>query len=165
MAVRHTSDTLAKKISSTLSMKATDGFNRHEIRFLRRRWRCIQVHPPLPGPLHAVQTSQRGWATIGASSSGLPSRTWCRDTGRTLMHGSPRYQQSQGPVENANGDFENMLQSVLRENNTTDWNWFLEKVQWAKNVVYHRVIKMSPYKEVFGYDPPVSMTSGLVRRN
>lgn len=41
--------------------------------------------------------------------------------GLTIVHGKPRHSQSQGSVERANQDVENMLACWLTENNTKNW--------------------------------------------
>lgn len=92
------------------------------------------------------------------STSSTISKSW---PNVQLVRGAPRHPQSQGSVERANGDIENMLKSCIAEHNEdisdTDWIIYLNRVQFAKNIVYHRVIGMSPYKAVFGQDPLVLM--------
>lgn len=38
-----------------------------------------------------------------------------------IVHGKPRHSQSQGSVERANRDVEDMLATWMAENNSTDW--------------------------------------------
>lgn len=83
----------------------------------------------------------------------------------TLINGRPRYPQSQGSIERANGDVENMLRSAMIDKKTSDWVSVLPYVQFCKNAANHRVIGMCPYKAVFGQDPRVMMRhGGEVRR-
>lgn len=74
--------------------------------------------------------------------------------GCTQIHGRPRYPQSQGSVERANGDVCNMLRAVLAEWGTNEWARASEIVQWKKNTVFHRTIGRTPYEAVFGHPPP-----------
>ena len=74
-----------------------------------------------------------------------------------FVHGSPRYPQSQGSVERANGDVKRMLCGIMRERDTCNWATLLRKVQWTKNTVEHRVIGTTPYESLFGQAPVSSM--------
>jgi hypothetical protein len=60
-----------------------------------------------------------------------------------IVHGNPRHSQSQGSVEPANHDTENMLASWMKDNHTTNWSG----------------IKQSPYKAMFGIEPKVGLTT------
>ena len=66
--------------------------------------------------------------------------------GLKLVHGKRRYNQSQGSVERANSDIENMLTTWLQSNSTTHWGDGLRFVQIMKNRAYHEGIKCSPYE-------------------
>ena len=70
--------------------------------------------------------------------------------GLKIVHGKPRHSQSQGSVEQANQDVENMLSSWLLDNNTAHWVEGLHFVQFMKNRAYHQGIKRSPYEAMFG---------------
>ena len=70
--------------------------------------------------------------------------------GCKLVHGKPRHSQSQGSVERANQDVENILACWLRENDTLKWGDGLRFVQWQKNNRHHRGIGRSPYQAMFG---------------
>ncbi|KMQ82993.1 krab-a domain-containing protein 2-like protein [Lasius niger] len=67
-----------------------------------------------------------------------------------IVHGKPRHSQSQGSVERANRDIENMLASWMKDNNTTKWSNGVRFVQFMKNRALHSGIKQSPYKAMFG---------------
>lgn len=67
-----------------------------------------------------------------------------------LVHGRPRHSQSQGSVERANRDVEDMLKGWLTDNNTVKWSEGLRFVQFMKNRSYHMEIRRSPYEAVFG---------------
>lgn len=73
--------------------------------------------------------------------------------GCKMLHGRPRYPQSQGSVERSNGDVKNMLMSYMAENKTTEWSKALRVVQWRKNCALQRTINRSPYEAVFGNMP------------
>lgn len=76
-----------------------------------------------------------------------------------IINGRPRHPQSQGSVERANQDVENMLRAWLKDNNSTNWSLGCFFVQWQKNSSYHRIIKRTPYKALFGTDFPVGLYS------
>ena len=67
-----------------------------------------------------------------------------------IIHGRPRHPQSQGSVERANQDIQQMLRCWLSDNVTTDWVKGLPFVQMQKNNAYNRTISCSPYFAVFG---------------
>lgn len=66
------------------------------------------------------------------------------------MHGKPRHSQSQGSVERANQDVENMLATWLTDNKTNKWSEGLKFIQFMKNRSLHHGIKCSPYEAMFG---------------
>ncbi|XP_023312526.1 KRAB-A domain-containing protein 2-like [Anoplophora glabripennis] len=70
-----------------------------------------------------------------------------------IVHGKPRHSQSQGSVERANQDIENMISSWLKDNDSTKWSEGLRYVQFMKNPAFHSGIKQSPYKALFGIEP------------
>lgn len=76
-----------------------------------------------------------------------------------IVHGKPRHSQSQGSVERANQDIENMIGSWLKDNDSTKWSEGLRYVQFMKNRAYHSGIKQSPYKALFGMEPRVGLST------
>ncbi|XP_058789958.1 KRAB-A domain-containing protein 2-like [Phymastichus coffea] len=78
-----------------------------------------------------------------------------------IVHGKPRHSQSQGSVERANQDIENMLSCWQKENNTTRWAEGLRFVQFMKNRAYHSGIKCSPYEAMFGCKAKVGLATTL----
>jgi Integrase zinc binding domain len=54
-----------------------------------------------------------------------------------IVHGKPRHSQSQGSVERANQDIENMLTTWMQDNKTSSWKKGLRFVQLMKNKAYH----------------------------
>ncbi|XP_074032143.1 KRAB-A domain-containing protein 2-like [Leptinotarsa decemlineata] len=76
-----------------------------------------------------------------------------------IVHGKPRHSQSQGSVERANQDLENMISSWLKDNNSTKWSEGLRYVQFMKNRAFHSGIKQSPYKALFGIEPRVGLST------
>jgi len=54
-----------------------------------------------------------------------------------IVHGKPRHSQSQGSVERANRDVEDMLATWMAENNSTDWPSGLKFIQFQKNRALH----------------------------
>lgn len=67
-----------------------------------------------------------------------------------IVHGKPRHSQSQGSVERANQDIENMLTTWMQEQNTSQWSQGLRFIQLMKNRAYHSGIKTTPYEALFG---------------
>ena len=55
-----------------------------------------------------------------------------------IVHGKPRHSQSQGIVERANLDIENMLTTWMADNKTDKWSEGLRFIQFMKNQIYHR---------------------------
>ncbi|XP_069179461.1 uncharacterized protein [Procambarus clarkii] len=74
-----------------------------------------------------------------------------------LINSKPRHPQTQGSIERVNGDVIKMLGSWMCENQTRDWSAGLPFVQFTKNTAYSRGIGISPYKAVFGIEPPIVM--------
>ena len=81
-----------------------------------------------------------------------------------MAHGKPRYPQSQGSVERANGDIKDMLVAWLADNNSQDWVAGIKFVQFHKNSSYHSGIKRSPYSALFGNEARVGLTSSTLPR-
>ncbi|XP_028040732.1 KRAB-A domain-containing protein 2-like isoform X1 [Bombyx mandarina] len=67
-----------------------------------------------------------------------------------IIHGKPRHSQSQGSVERANQDIENMLTTWMQDNDNSHWSEGLRFVQLMKNRAMHAGIKQSPYEALFG---------------
>ncbi|XP_029348361.1 SCAN domain-containing protein 3-like [Acyrthosiphon pisum] len=67
-----------------------------------------------------------------------------------IVHGKPRHSQSQGSVERANRDVEDMLATWMAEKNSTDWPSGLKFIQFQKNRALHSGIGRSPYEAMFG---------------
>lgn len=54
-----------------------------------------------------------------------------------IVHGKPRHSQSQGSVERANRDVEDMLATWMAENKSSDWPSGLKFIQFRKNRAFH----------------------------
>ncbi|CAJ0925976.1 unnamed protein product, partial [Mesorhabditis belari] len=70
--------------------------------------------------------------------------------GCKILHGKPRHSQSQGSVERANADIEDILRVHQRETKTTGWARFLPLIQYRKNIRFHSGIGRSTYVAMFG---------------
>ena len=70
-----------------------------------------------------------------------------------IVHGKPRYGQSQGSVERANQDMENMLTTWIQDHKTSHWSHGLKFINLMKNSGLHSGIKRSPYEAMFGCPP------------
>ncbi|XP_023210347.1 KRAB-A domain-containing protein 2-like [Centruroides sculpturatus] len=75
-----------------------------------------------------------------------------------IVHGKPRHSQSQGSVERANQDIENMLCTWMQDNKSDRWSEGLRFVQFMKNRAYHSGIKRTPYEALFGCKPKVGLS-------
>ncbi|KAJ8926982.1 hypothetical protein NQ314_020607 [Rhamnusium bicolor] len=82
-----------------------------------------------------------------------------------IVHGRLRHLQSQGSVERANQDVENMLRAWMLDNKTTAWSTGLHFVQWKKNNSLLRVIGRSPLKAVFRTNPRQGLKSTNLPQN
>ncbi|KHJ41552.1 hypothetical protein D918_08404 [Trichuris suis] len=79
-----------------------------------------------------------------------------------IAHGKPRHSQSQGSVERANQDIENMLCTWTQDKKTDRWSDGLRFVQLTKNRAFHTGIKRTPYEALFGCKAKVGLaTSSL----
>lgn len=76
-----------------------------------------------------------------------------------IVHGKPRYSQSQGSVERANQDIQNILATWLADNNSRKWSEGLKFVQFMKNRSFHHGTKRSPYEAMFGTHAKVGLKS------
>lgn len=79
--------------------------------------------------------------------------------GLKIVHGKPRHSQSQGSVERANQDIQNMLMTWMDDENCRRWSEGLRFVQLMKNRAYHDGIKRAPYAAMFGHDIKVGLST------
>jgi hypothetical protein len=82
-----------------------------------------------------------------------------------IVHGKPRYSESQGSVERANQEVENMLATWMETNNTTKWSEGLRFVQAMKNRGYHEGINCSPYEAMFGVPMKLGIANSVLPRD
>ena len=66
------------------------------------------------------------------------------------VHSKSRHSQSQGSVERANRDIENILFSWMEENCTSKWSEGSSFVQVRKNNALDHGLKCLPYEVIFG---------------
>ncbi|XP_015369695.1 PREDICTED: KRAB-A domain-containing protein 2-like [Diuraphis noxia] len=76
-----------------------------------------------------------------------------------IVHGKPRHSQSQGGVERANQDVENMLTTWMQTEKNSHWSQGLRFIQLMKNRALHSGIKMSPYEALFGCKVKVGLST------
>ncbi|XP_060854887.1 KRAB-A domain-containing protein 2-like [Metopolophium dirhodum] len=76
-----------------------------------------------------------------------------------IVHGKPRHSQSQGSVERANQDVENMLTTWMQTEKNSHWSQGLRFIQLMKNRALHSGIKMSPYEALFGCKVKVGLST------
>ncbi len=77
-----------------------------------------------------------------------------------IVHGSPRHSQSQGSVEGANADVENMAMQWMEDEDRTNWAWGIQFIANKKNNIYHEGIKQIPY--VLRYRQPCRVGLSLM---
>ncbi|GBN67396.1 KRAB-A domain-containing protein 2 [Araneus ventricosus] len=78
-----------------------------------------------------------------------------------IVHGKPRHSQTQGSVERANQDTQNMLTAWMNDNDTNKWSDGLPFIQFSKNTTYHEGIRQSPYEAMFGIKPKRGIASSF----
>ncbi|XP_022175233.1 KRAB-A domain-containing protein 2-like [Myzus persicae] len=76
-----------------------------------------------------------------------------------IVHGKPRHSQSQGSVERANRDVEDMLATWMAQNKSKDWPSGLKFIQFQKNRALHSGIGRSHYEAMFGCKARVGLAS------
>ena len=69
-------------------------------------------------------------------------------------HGQPYKPQSQGVVERFNGTLQSRIKSIRHQTGEKDWYRVLPKAVVAYNTTPHTTTGMTPYKLMFGQDPP-----------
>jgi hypothetical protein len=79
-----------------------------------------------------------------------------------IVHGKARHPQSQGSVERANGDVENMLALWMKDNKSLNWPLGIKFVQMQKNNSNHSTIKHTPYYATFGKHINFGLASSLI---
>ena len=79
-----------------------------------------------------------------------------------IVHGKLRHSESQGSVEQANQDVQNMLTTWMETNNTTKCLEGLRFVQAMKNRAYQEGIKCSPYEAMFGVPMKLGIASSVL---
>ena len=72
--------------------------------------------------------------------------------GLKIVRGKPRNSQSQGSVERANQNIQNMLISWMEKEKSTHWSEGSKFVQFMKNQTLHSGIQRAPYRAMFGND-------------
>ncbi|XP_072400941.1 KRAB-A domain-containing protein 2-like [Diabrotica undecimpunctata] len=77
-----------------------------------------------------------------------------------IVHGKPRHSQSQGSVERANRDVQEMIVAWMENNKTNKWDEGLCFCQFQKNNSFHLGIKQSPFEVMFGRKPKLGLESG-----
>ena len=79
----------------------------------------------------------------------------------TLIRGMPYNPRSQGAVERCNQDVKNMLMVYIDQKTDGNYDFVnaLSFIQFSKNIAFHRSIKCSPYRALFGQDPATELKS------
>jgi transposase InsO family protein len=79
-----------------------------------------------------------------------------------IVHGRPRHPESQGSVERANGEVKRLLSIWIRTTGRKDWTTGIKVVQFQYNRAYNKNLESSPFKVLFGIDPPVGLQSTII---
>ncbi|XP_050499952.1 KRAB-A domain-containing protein 2-like [Diabrotica virgifera virgifera] len=79
-----------------------------------------------------------------------------------IVHGKPRHSQSQGSVERANQDVENMLTIWMHDHKSSNWSYGLKFIQLMKNSALHSGIKRTPYEAMFGCPPKHGLATSSI---
>ena len=79
-----------------------------------------------------------------------------------IVHGRPRHPESQGSVERANGEVKQLLGIWIRSTGRKDWATGIKVVQFQYNRAYNKNLESSPFKVLFGIDPPVGLQSTII---
>lgn len=82
-----------------------------------------------------------------------------------IVHGKPRHSQSQGSVERANRDVQDILRAWMSDNKSNKWSEGLRFCQFQKNSSYHSGIKQSPFEVLFGRKAQLGLTSSALPEN
>lgn len=77
--------------------------------------------------------------------------------GFKIVHDKPRHSQSQGSIERANQDVQNMFVTWMADRNCNRWSEGLRFVQLMENRAYHDGIQHPPYQAIFGCDIKVGL--------
>lgn len=74
--------------------------------------------------------------------------------GCKIVHGRPRYPQSQGSVERVNEEIKKVLSALMRKNNDPRWVKYVSLAQHSINTSPHSTLEYrSPYRVLFGREP------------
>ncbi|CAF0914883.1 unnamed protein product [Brachionus calyciflorus] len=66
-----------------------------------------------------------------------------------VVHGRPRYPQSQGLVEQSNGTLERMMSAMMTQFNTDNWVKLLPKIMYNLNTQESSSTKFMPFEIVY----------------
>ena len=71
----------------------------------------------------------------------------------TILHGRPRYPQSQGMIERANSILERKIAQWMETHKKTNWTSALGLIVYTMNCEISRTTSLSPYQLVFNVPP------------
>ena len=83
-------------------------------------------------------------------------KKFCNENGITLSHGAPRTPTTQGLTERSNRSWKQDMRSLIistAEKNIQKWCHYTKEASYARNISYHRAIKLTPYEAVYGIKP------------
>ena len=81
-----------------------------------------------------------------------------------IVHGRPHHPESQGSVERANGEVKRLLGVWIRTTGRKDWTTGIKVVQFQYNSAHNKNLDNSPFKVMFGIDPPLGLQSTVIPR-
>ena len=82
-----------------------------------------------------------------------------------MVRGSPRHSESKGGVERVNQTVQKKLSGWMKTNKTTHWSVGCKLVQWRVNTQYHRTLKDTPYRLMYGMNPRVGISNLPISQN
>jgi hypothetical protein len=76
---------------------------------------------------------------------------------------SSRHPESQGSVERSNGEVKKLLGTWIRETKSMRWSFGIKFVQFQYNAKVNRNLdNKSPFKAIFGFEPPLGLKSTII---
>ena len=74
--------------------------------------------------------------------------------GIDYRHGQPYKPTTQGVIERANGVLKKRIAAMIQSDSFLNWFTALNDATYAINTTYHETIKDTPYRVVYGQNPP-----------
>ena len=95
-------------------------------------------------------------------------KKFCNENGITLSHGAPRTPTTQGLTERSNRSWKQDMRSLIistAEKHIQKWCHYTKEASYARNISYHRAIKLTPYEAVYGIKPHREIINSNAKEN